>query len=345
MTQPPADSPSSLSRVFTIREAPGAGRGAFANVDIPSGTPVLVADDLTAHVLLREYRGEVCWECFGYDRGKKLPVRDTVHGFTFCSLACESALRERYDDVCMEAWAVVEKAKPKKEGNEVAEDSVSRPTSSSIDQAWTAAADTAASILQARTAAAGAATKAHRRVLQQALSHTPPADVVNYQAHTILTRRTSPSSWSAVLSLAEEPCPYSSYQELHDHVTSYLYLAAALPAALLPLVTPETLRTIKSREVHNSFGIRSLEDEGSEFFGYGVWPSASYFNHTCHPNVSRRREGRTWVFEARHKIQAGAELYISYLNGEEEVLNTAKRRDRLKKTWGFDCVCQRCNEH
>lgn len=337
---------------FIIKETPGAGRGAFTTQSVSSGTPLLIADDLTSHVLLREYRGEVCWECFAYDRGKKLPVRDAVHGFTFCSEKCAAKLRGRYDNVCLQAWATMEKAlRSKKTTNDgdviEACDTEPKPTTSSIDQVWSAARNTATSILSARTAGGGGsgavATKADRRSLQQALLRPPPADVLNYQLHTIVARHTSPGRWAALLSLADEPRPYASRQELHDHVSSYLFLLATLPQPLLPLVTPDTLRTVKSREVHNSFGIRSLEDEGSEFFGYGVWPSASYFNHSCRPNVGRRRVGRRWVFEARGDVGEGQELYISYLNGEEEMLTAEERRARLRDTWGFECRCQRCS--
>lgn len=343
-----AFSPSSPSSLIVIKETPGAGRGVFTTQHLPSGAQLFLADDLTCHVLLREYRGEVCWECFAYDRGKKLPVRDAVHGFTFCSDKCAAKLKDRYDDACLQAWATIEKAfRSKKtsldsDGIVACDAAESRPATLTINQAWGAAENTAASILSARTGGP-TATKAHRRALQLASSSLPPADVLSYQMHAILARHTFPERWDSVLSLADEPCPYTSRQELHDHVTSYLFLLASLPEPLLPLVTPDTLRTVKSREVHNSFGIRSLEDEGSEFFGYGVWPSASYFNHSCRPNVKRRRVGRKWLFETRCDVGEGQELYISYLNGEEELLTAAERKARLRKTWGFDCGCQRCS--
>lgn len=346
----PPDSPSEL---FIVKDTPGAGRGAFTTQFVPSGTPLLLADDLTVHVLLREYRGEVCWECFAYDRGKKLSVRVAAHGFTFCSEECEAKLRGRYDSACLEAWAAVEKAsKAKKTGRTddeapAAQDGDdSRPTASAVEESWRAAQGTAALILSARACGPDgqAATKASRRALQQASSRAPPADVVSYQVHAILARHTSPGSWDAVLALADETRPYLSHRELQDHVDTYLFLLAVLPRALLALVTPDTLRTVRGREVQNSFGIRSLGDEGSEFFGYGVWPSASYFNHSCRPNVRRRRVGRTWVFEAAGDVGEGQELYISYLNGEEEVLSGTERRARLSRTWGFECGCQRCSE-
>lgn len=338
---------SGQSSFFAVKGTADAGRGAFARTDISSNTTVLIADDLTVRLLLREHRGEVCWECFAYDRGKRLPVRDLVHGFTFCSAACEAGLKQRLDHVGLQAWAAVEKTlkssatKCDRDRNGLADRNDLRPSVSAIDQAWDSAAQTAASLLLARTERPGM-NKAHRRTLQQILATPAPADVVQYQMHAIQTRRLSPSAWASILSLAASPCPYSTHYELADHVRSYLFLLAVLPRALLPHVTPDTLRTVVSREVHNSFGIRSLEDEGAEFFGYGVWPSASYFNHSCRPNVKRRRVGRTWVFETIVGVTAGDQLCISYLNGEEDTLGVAGRKARLEKTWGFECACEWC---
>lgn len=334
------------SRLFTVRETPGAGRGAFATQTLPAGTVIHTATDLTTHVLLREYRGEVCWECFAYDRGKKLPIRGTLYGFAFCSEACAEKSRGRYDDVSLQAWAVLEATlRSKTKTEEIQVDDTIKPDAGVIESAWAVAEKTASSIVNARTDGTGA-TKAIRRVMQQALSNIPTLilDTLNFQLHAIIVRYQSPERWTSILSLEDEPCPYTSAQELAGHISAFLYLAASLPVELLPFVTSDTLLTVKAREVHNSFGIRSLEDEGSEFFGYGVWPSASYFNHSCEPNVMKRRVGRTWVFDAEKEIMAGEELSISYLGapGEEKTLNTSERRSRLEKTWGFVCVCERC---
>lgn len=337
------------SALFEVTEAPGAGRGVFATQHIPRGTIVHVATDLTAHVLLREYRGEICSQCFAYNRGKKLPIRDPSHGFAFCSPECETQLKKAYDDVCLEAWAAVERLVKTRTKKVVSQDMTNshhdvRPTLSSIDEAWGLAQHVASRIFAARTGTAGQkATKDHKKALQQALDALPSIDVLVFQIHTVFTCYRSPSMWPSILLLEEDKCPYTSVQELRDHVNSYLHLMSILPKELLCFVTPEVLRTVKAHEVHNSFGIRSLEDEGSEFFGYGVWPSASFFNHSCAPNLQRRRVGRTWLFAASSDIPAGHELQISYLSGEEKTLNLTERTTRLKKTWGFDCACRQCS--
>ena len=154
----------------------------------------------------------------------------------------------------------------------------------------------------------------------------------------------APEQWDAFLALAEDATPYHSADDLAAFTRSYLQLLATLPLPLLPLLNAETVFTLSSRDSHNSFGIRSLDDEGSEFFGYGCWPSASYFNHSCGPNVEKVREGREWVFRAGRDIAAGEELNITYLSGEERRNSREERMQTLKRNWGFDCGCHRCRE-
>lgn len=341
-------SEASGPRLFAIKETPGAGRGVFATQNIPAGTTIHIADDLSAHILLREYRGEVCWECFAYDRGRKLPVRDAVRGLTFCSTECEDNWKQRHDDVCLEAWEMVETILKTGGNSKEPPLKASKPTAAEVDTKWKAAEKSAAAILKFRLSPKSKSTLGKAtadngtQAFKEALSQPRSADALNFQLRALLARYNHPDHWPAIQALAEEPCPYWDQSELERDLRAYLHLVCLLPEPLLPLVTPETLRTIKTREVHNSFGIRSLEDEGSEFFGFGVWPSASYFNHSCHPNITKNRVGKTWVFTATVDVSAGDELSISYLGGDETTLSGSDRQERLRKVWGFDCACPPC---
>ena len=98
------------------------------------------------------------------------------------------------------------------------------------------------------------------------------------------------------------------------------------------------------RDCHNSFGLRSLDDGGDEMFGFGVWASASYWNHSCLANLEKERVGRTWRFWAKRDIAEGEELCITYLGLETPELDLEERRKRTKETWAFECGCQRCIE-
>lgn len=334
---------------FTIEDAPGAGRGVFATRVIKAGETVLVANDLLAYTLFREYRGEVCCNCFTYHMGEKLPVRDNIHGLAFCSAACRLVHLQQADDLCLMARAAVEKLIKMKASAAEEQYMGQRPSVDDIAMAWKNAEVQATGIVKARMTTSGIpATKSGLRSTQRAMSTPVSPDTVTFQLSVVLaaySHRHEPDWWPRAMLLEAEPTPYLSARELDEYVVSYLHLLAVLPEELLPLVTAETMHAIKTRETHNSFGIRSLGDGGSEFFGFGVWPSASYFNHSCAPNLCRRREGRAWVFSAKRDIVPGEQLQISYLSGEDssgDDVNWRERSVTLRKTWGFDCACGKC---
>lgn len=327
------------SELFGIRETPGAGRGVFAKKDIARGTVIYVADDLSAHVLFREYRNEVCWQCFWYDRGRKLPIRDPDHGITFCSERCQTDWIKRHDPDSLSVWRHLE-TQVKRSGSNTDEfANAVRPGQSEIESKWRTDEQ---AVKQLRGSPSRGSKKELARLFAASVdAGLFSADVASFQLNAVLSRHIDPGQWSATLALEEDPRPYSSTTDLERHITSYYFLALMLPGELAQIASAEMLRTVKGREVRNSFGIRSLDDEGCEFFGWGVWPSASYFNHNCDPNTDKERVGRTWVFKAKRDIVADEEICISYLGKDMGILRE-ERNALLKKTWGFECVCQRC---
>lgn len=95
-----------------------------------------------------------------------------------------------------------------------------------------------------------------------------------------------------------------------------------------------------SRHLCNSFGIWELPiTPDSENLGSAMYPSASYFNHSCDPNVAKVRQGRTMIFVTAREVQAGEELCISYGHTERGL---DERRQVLQDWWGFVCNCTRC---
>ncbi|KAF6806517.1 putative protein lysine methyltransferase [Colletotrichum sojae] len=360
LTASPLDQPKQLlpgapvSPLFEIRDTPTAGRAVFASQNVEAGALLWRAEDLTLSVLLREYRREVCGQCFAYDYGRDLPFRDPAVGFVFCSQGCRDTWRREAGDLGLRAWTAVEslvKKRSREEDNMVDIDAP-KPDEGAIKQAWIEAETQAELIRAARMAEQPRGdeqtpriTKQHRKAVQKALQAPIATDVLAFCAGGVLARHgTAPGRWEAVLSLAVDETPYISFKDLDAHVQTYLQLLAVLPAELLPQTTPETLRTLTSRDNHNAFGIRSLEDEGSEFFGYGCWPSASYFNHSCGPNVFKKRDSRVWEFRAGKDIAKGGEINITYLGGDEQSMSRDERRALLRRNWGFDCGCKRCQE-
>jgi hypothetical protein len=337
---PPVGAP--ISPFFEIRQTPTAGRAVFATRDIPEDTLIWRSTDLTLNVLLREYRREVCGQCFGYDYGRDLDLRNKNVGFAFCNQTCQEQWRIENGEVGVEAWTSVEKLVKgrSKEDSEMVDQDLPRPKSKQIREAWEMA-DAQATLIRVARGGDGA-TKQHRKALSKALSSPINADIMSFCLSGLLWHNAHPEQWTSLLALADDKTPYHSIDDLNAFTRSYLHLLAILPLPLLPITTAKTLFTLSSRDSHNSFGIRSLEDEGSEFFGYGCWPAASYFNHSCAPNIEKKRVGRVWEFTLGKQVEAGEELCITYLSGEERKLSRGKRMQTLKGNWGFECGCERC---
>ncbi|KAF2730916.1 hypothetical protein EJ04DRAFT_555064 [Polyplosphaeria fusca] len=346
---PPSGAPT--SPLFSIRQTPHSGRAVFATQDIPPDTLLWRASDLTLAVLLREYRREVCGHCFSYEHGRDLSTRDRSIGFSFCNDTCAAAWRHSAGEIGIQAWTAVEKLVKhrSKEDDEMVYPDQARPKPAAIATAWDTVGAQASLIRVARegerdqepnvpNAAGVKVTKQHRRAVQKALLNPLRPDSLAFFVSGLLWHYNRPHEWSHLTALAPDPTPYHSFADLAAFTQTYLHLLCVLPLPLLALCAPDTLVALSRHDGHNSFGIRSLEDDGAEFFGYGCWPGASYFNHSCAPNVGKRRVGREWEFRSCGMVGRGEELCISYLSGEERGWSKGRRMGVLRRNWGFESL-------
>jgi len=77
-------------------------------------------------------------------------------------------------------------------------------------------------------------------------------------------------------------------------------------------------------------------------------PSASYFNHSCAPNVCRENcEGLELRFWALDKICKGTPLLLSYVDVPRDegdpLATTERRRELLQEHYFFHCNCALCS--
>jgi len=143
--------------------------------------------------------------------------------------------------------------------------------------------------------------------------------------------------------------------EVVDVMALYTFFSRALTDPLnqvpaLANVDHRLFRSIYFREKANSFGLWEMGDSGVsladggvtddlELLGWGIYPSAVYFNHSCDANVVKVRENRQIKFIARRMIEKGQEACISYGSVGEDV---NERRARLMSHYHFLCQCTRC---
>jgi hypothetical protein len=145
--------------------------------------------------------------------------------------------------------------------------------------------------------------------------------------------------------------------EVLEVMALYSFFARALCAlnSSVPSLTNvdhHLFRSIYFRENANSFGLWEMGNnditnadggvaDDLELLGWGIYPSAVYFNHSCDANVIKVREGRNMIFITRHMINKGEEACISYGSVGEDV---ESRRSRLLEHYHFLCNCTRCIE-
>nr|CCC92038.1 conserved hypothetical protein [Trypanosoma congolense IL3000] len=89
----------------------------------------------------------------------------------------------------------------------------------------------------------------------------------------------------------------------------------------------------------NNFGLFSSKES---CIGVSIFPEASYFNHSCLPNLCRvMYRGNIAAFYALQSIRKGEPLTICYVDVQEA--STAERRRTLLTSYRFFCECRRCH--
>ena len=77
------------------------------------------------------------------------------------------------------------------------------------------------------------------------------------------------------------------------------------------------------------------------FEGGLIFPTGSFFNHSCDCNVAFSCSDVVGSWRALTDIPSGAELTISYL-GVDVLAGKSRRRERLLREKFFVCACARC---
>lgn len=366
---------------FAVKDTPVSGRAVFANTELKKGRHLLTTTpglSPLAHVILRPYRKEACAQCFAYDRGREWKIRDAATGTAFCSEECQQVWNSHHDALSFEASIVVEahtKLLLKRQRTTKSEEleGADVQTDPDIDanqhvlNVWKDTEKLATELRNAR--ASSRPTKPQRTVLNKAKDLSTDPDILTYvlsgvlaayRSHRSITESGSDDAQAllpSLYSLAEDSAVFlrtpTTLSPLSDYTSTYLVLLAILPRALIPSVTVDLVTNLASRASHNAFSIRpegtTDGDQSGEFLGWGVWPEASFFNHSCRPNVKKERRGRIWSFSVDlgqdpEVVKEDEQLCITYLGGDERDIGVVERRERLLTQWGFQCQCDRCIE-
>ena len=337
------------SNLFTVKEIAGAGRGVIASEPIAKHNLVLRSEPPAAHVIFHQYRKEVCAQCFHYDRGRSLPIRSSSVGKVFCTRECEAEWFEGQDTLGRTSWEQLQlflQAKTKAMTSASGLPLLAlKPDTEEIKSKWEAAEEVAKSLRKRRSHVPAKQVSTFQHLSSQPWGKTVEPDVLVFLLSGVLFHSRSPEKYhSTILPLAMDETPYKSTFDLGAHVNSFLQLLAIVPEDVLASVTSEVCRTLINTASHNSFGIRSGSEDMEEYMGYALYPDASYFNHSCSPNIAKERVGTGWEFRASRDITVGEECCITYFGGDEDDMAVKLRRQRAREHWGFECMCARCTQ-
>ena len=78
---------------------------------------------------------------------------------------------------------------------------------------------------------------------------------------------------------------------------------------------------------------------GLKSIGRSLYPSASFFNHSCEPNCEVFETGSILSIHPTRDIRAGEEVTIAYIDTHQPL---TARRKQLQVTYFFHCQCTRC---
>lgn len=346
-----------ISPFFEVNSTSYGGRGCFASGPIKKGTTILTAKKPVGGAVVRAFRKEVCTWCFTYMDGKTLKHR-LQQKIYFCSEACQNEFcAYDPDNILTNTLVRMEDAYAKCQGKIEDKEGLDNEQESHrmIDDRWAKVAEWDMKISKMKP------TKRmrHLPVVTQD-DYTEIRYIIMTLYNLYREDKMSFLSKSHVSNMDDDEALtfekkilnilYSSELEkvkrypylLVSYINIYKFVRLVVPDEFLPYVNPQNVRNIIGKNLTNAFGVWSpttREDEEREFFGFGVYPSGSFFNHSCAFNVTKVRNEASYDYVTLKDIEPGTELCISYgIRAEDSV---QERRKALSE-WFFDCGCTKC---
>ena len=88
-----------------------------------------------------------------------------------------------------------------------------------------------------------------------------------------------------------------------------------------------------------STNVFSITNDDLDVIGIGLYPGAALFNHSCAPNAVAVFEGTNLIVRSIQNIKTDESICISYIDLDSGPID---RRKKLRDSYFFDCVCNRC---
>lgn len=321
-----------LSSDFEVSDTVYGGRGCFAVHRIPKGTVVLRCDRPIGFTITRDFKKEVCNWCFHYDNGNnmKFKILSKKLSIGFCSADCLELFQNADpDELLANTMLEIERFDIKEE-----ETAPSSLTSDQIEGHWEEVENWDSRL--------PLKISKRQKFIPKTIDESV-YDELKYLASVLqsLSLRSNETVYFDQLQ-SNELDKLIKYPQLLNTITSvFKILRLIFPMEWQGLITIGFVRDTVGREYGNAFGIWSplLQDEYQEYLGFGLYPRASFFNHSCSPNLLKTREGSGIKFTALKDIEVGQEMFINYGSIKEPDFQI---RRKLLSEWFFQCGCEQC---
>ncbi|KAK3339820.1 TPR domain protein [Lasiosphaeria hispida] len=157
---------------------------------------------------------------------------------------------------------------------------------------------------------------------------------------TIRKAYTNPSLAPAVTGLH-----HGTYQPLEaDSVDGEPVVDSFLIRRIVALNSFGCPLTSRDEYLHAALEPLSPSKPKGAFHSCGVWPTASYINHSCDSNARRAFIGDMMVVRATRNLPADTELTFWYHPPSTDPLPYLERQRPLLRGWGFMCKCAMCHD-
>ncbi|THH32393.1 hypothetical protein EUX98_g1816 [Antrodiella citrinella] len=293
----------SSSSFLEIRTTPQAGRSYYSTTALAENTRVLDISTPYTYTIYKQFRNEVCSECFKYDGGRRNFLTCREHsetaGLSFCVALCRDTWLAREGSEAVEMLTRLEGTRKKgKQKLEDESEGLTLGTEEDIGRGWDDVR---------RDENNGKTLRKWRKLLLDEYQ----ADVARYALlalhHLFQEKSSRPSEDKGDGSLnygGSDWGLFSSLQDseitrvkqipalLEDHIIIYQVLKGLFTSdsrrgetegsgtVFGDIITIENVRKTLGVDAGNSFGIweRPLI-ENSELLGFAVYPVPSFFNH------------------------------------------------------------------
>lgn len=358
-----------LSTLFRIKTTSLGGRECYSSTALKKGDIVLEASDSMGASIAYDFRKEVCHYCYSYHNGRNLKFKlDYQHiehllsdeqcslssnkkkflgaGLWFCTEDCRTKFLAQPHIIeliqCYELLLVLLKMMQKKSNPEIYDEQKMNSIDISkaiVDSTWLD--------IEKNWVPNVNRMKPAKKLMQLPFITEDEYICARFVCKTLFhLKHLDPKSSTIKAFKMLQSNEISKLNRfpilLSFQVLVFKTLFILLPDCMRENFSVQCFRHVLGSEYGNAFGIWQLGEscESREYLGYCVFPRASYFNHSCDPNVTKTRVGRSMVFTLNKDVGKDVPLCIDYSG----ILNlpTVERRQCLRENWFFDCLCDRC---